>query len=113
MKLKKELAYRVTSELKSKEGAQIGEEYFESVFQNKSSEADLEEIGVQKDEYDILELITQIELAPSKSQARRLVEQGAVKIDEEKVKDWQETVKLTKPIVLKVGKQIIQITYQP
>jgi tyrosyl-tRNA synthetase len=113
MELKKELAYRVTSELKSEDGAKSAEEYFESVFQNKDADVDLEEVNVEKEEFDILELIIEVDLAPSKSQARRLVEQGAVKIDEEKVEDWQETVKLTKPIVLKVGKQIIQITYQP
>lgn len=113
MVLKKELAFRVTSELKSEDGAKTAQEYFETVFQKGSADTTLEEVMVKDEEYNILDLITETDLAPSKSQARRLVKQGAVKIDEAKVEDWQETVKLTKPIVLKVGKQIIQITYQP
>jgi len=113
MKLKKKLAFRVTSELKSKENAKIAQEYFEKVFQKGSADTDLEEVEVKKEKYNILDLITDVDLAPSKSQARRLVEQGAVQIDEEKIKDWQKTVTLTQPIILKVGKNIIQLTYQP
>jgi tyrosyl-tRNA synthetase len=113
MKLKKELAFRVTSELKSKEDAQSAQEYFESVFQNKSTDPDLKEVEVNQKEYDILELITEVNLAPSKSQARRLIEQNAVSINNKKVDDWQKTVTLTQPITLKVGKKIIQLIHQP
>jgi tyrosyl-tRNA synthetase len=113
MNLKKELAFRVTSELKSKDEAKTAEEYFESIFQNKSVDTKLKEVGVNKEEYDILELITEVNLAPSKSQARRLIEQGAVQVNEDKISDWQISINLTQPITLKVGKRILQITYQP
>jgi tyrosyl-tRNA synthetase len=110
MKLKKELAFRITSEFKTEKEAKIAEEYFETVFQNKSSETELKEITVKEKEYNILELITEVELAPSKSQARRLVEQNAVSIDDEKIDDWQMSITITKPIVIKVGKNILKIT---
>jgi tyrosyl-tRNA synthetase len=113
MTLKKELAFRVTSELKSKEDAKSAQEYFESVFQNRSTDTDLKKVKVNQKEYNILELITEVSLAPSKSQARRLIEQNAVSIDNKKVDDWQKTVTLTQPITLKVGKKIIQLIYQP
>jgi tyrosyl-tRNA synthetase len=113
MELKKELAFRVTSELKNEEDAKKAEEYFETVFQKGSADTDLKEVNVKNEKYDILELITETKLAPSKSQARRLVEQGAVQVDEEKIDNWKETVQLTQPIVLKVGKKIIKINYQP
>jgi tyrosyl-tRNA synthetase len=113
MELKKELAFRLTSELKSKEDAESAQEYFESVFQNKSTDTDLKEVEVNQKEYDILELITEVNLAPSKSQARRLIEQNAVSINNKKVDDWQKTVTLTQPITLKVGKKIIQLIHQP
>ena len=112
MPLKKELALRITSELKGEKEGKEAEEYFETVFQNKSIDTDLEEIEVQEKEYDILDLLIETKLAPSKSQARRLIEQDAVKIDDEKVTDWQMNIKLTQPIVIKVGKQILKITYQ-
>jgi len=113
MILKKELAFRVTSELKDIEGAKSAQEYFESVFQNKSTDTKLDEITVRKEEYNILELITETNLSPSKAQARRLVEQGAIKINDEKVVDWKIQITLTQPLVLKVGKRILKITYQP
>jgi tyrosyl-tRNA synthetase len=113
MNLKKELAFRVTAELKSKDEAKIAEEYFESIFQNKSINTGLKEVEVNKEDYNILELITEVDLAPSKSQARRLIEQSAVQVNEKKVSDWQISINLTQPITLKVGKRILQITYQP
>lgn len=113
MILKKELAYKLTSELKSDTEAQNAQEYFETVFQNKSIDTDIAEITLDKDEYLLSDLITLLDMAPSKSQARRLVEQGAVKIDEEKVSDWQMIIHLTQPLVIKVGKKICRILYQP
>lgn len=112
MQLKKELALKVTSELKGKENAKKAEEYFESVFQKKDLETNLEEKSVEKSKYNILDLITEVNLASSKSQARRLIEQGAVKIDEQKISDWKTDVELNDSIVLKVGKKIFKINYQ-
>jgi tyrosyl-tRNA synthetase len=112
MQLKKELAFRVTSELKNKEEAQKAQKYFESVFQKRNVGTDLEERSVKKPKYNILELITEVNLASSKSEARRLIEQGAVKISEEKISDWQMDIELNEPIVLKVGKKILKINYQ-
>lgn len=112
MQLKKELAFRVTSELKNKEEAQKAQKYFESVFQKRNLGTDLEERSVKKPKYNILELITEVNLASSKSEARRLIEQGAVKINEEKISDWQMDIELNEPIVLKVGKKILKINYQ-
>jgi tyrosyl-tRNA synthetase len=110
MKLKKELAFRITSEFKTKKEAKIAEEYFETVFQNKSVKTELKEVTVKEKEYNILDLITGAKLAPSKSQARRLIEQNAVSIDDEKINDWQMSITLTEPIVIKVGKNILKIT---
>lgn len=110
MKLKKELAFRVTLEFKSEKEAKLAEEFFETVFQNKSTETELKEVSVEKEEYNILDLITEVKLAPSKSQARRLIEQNAVSIDDKKIEDWQMSIELTEPIVIKVGKNILKIT---
>jgi tyrosyl-tRNA synthetase len=110
MKLKKELAFRVTSEFKTEKEAKSAEEYFETVFQNKSVKTELKEVTVKEKEYNILDLITGAKLAPSKSQARRLIEQNAVSIDDEKINDWQMSITLTEPIVIKVGKNILKIT---
>ncbi|MFA7143578.1 MAG: tyrosine--tRNA ligase [Candidatus Dojkabacteria bacterium] len=113
MQLKKELAFRVTSELKSTEEAELAQEYFESVFQKKTLETDLEKTTINRKEIDVLDLIVEENLAPSKAQARRLIEQGAVMINGKRVQDWQLLVSITEPVALKVGKRILQITYKP
>lgn len=113
MILKKELALKLTSEFKSIEEAQAAQEYFETVFQNKSLNTEIPEAEVKKSEYNIVDLIMELELAPSKSQAKRLIEQGAVKVDESKVADWQMAVTLTQPITIKVGRKLYRILHRP
>ncbi|MCD4756153.1 tyrosine--tRNA ligase [bacterium] len=113
MLLKKELALQLTTELKSPKEAKAAQEYFETVFQKKSSDTELTEILVTNKHYPLTELIVELDLAPSKSQARRLVEQGAVKIDDSTVNDWQTTMSLTQPIILKVGKKLLKVIHTP
>jgi tyrosyl-tRNA synthetase len=112
MILKKELAFRITSEFKSEDEAKFAQEYFESVFQKKSLDTDFPEIMLEEKEYNILDLITKIDSNISKSQARRLIEQGAVKINDERISDWQTQINISRPTILKVGKKILQITYK-
>ena len=54
---------------------------------------------------DILDLIILVNFAPSKGEARRLVAQGGVTIDGDKITDLQSSVKLKKGTILKVGKR--------
>jgi tyrosyl-tRNA synthetase len=112
MIFKKQLALKVTSELKGQQAGQKAQKYFETIFQKKSLEAEIKEVKVEKQEYNILDLMIETKLAPSKSQGRRLIEQNAVSIDDEKVTYWQKHIKLTQPIVVKVGKKILKITKQ-
>jgi tyrosyl-tRNA synthetase len=106
MELKKELAYRLTSELKDEEGAKDGQKFFEDAFQKKDlSEAEVEEFKATS--VAILDLIVEVGFASSKGAARRLVDQGAVSLDGVKVDDWQMNLK--DETVLKVGKKIGKI----
>jgi tyrosyl-tRNA synthetase len=111
IELKKELAFRVTSELKGEEEAKKAQTYFENIYQNKTEDENIEEIEVEDKELPILDLLANIEFAPSKSKARKLVEQGAVKINDEKITDWQYllTLHTMQPFTLKVGKKVCRI----
>lgn len=110
--LKKELALRVTEEITSKEEALKGQQYFEEVFQKKEDSEDIQEITVDKNNTQISNLLVEVGFAGSKSIARRLVEQGAVKINNEKVTDWQMNIDITsyQSLLLKAGKQLCHIT---
>jgi tyrosyl-tRNA synthetase len=111
IELKKELAFRVTSELKGEEDAKLAQQYFENIFQNNTEDENIEEKEIEYEEITLLDLLVQVEFAPSKSKARQLIEQGAVKIDDEKRTDWQTYLKLhtMQPFTLKVGKKICRI----
>lgn len=112
MVLKKELALRVTEEITSKEEAQKAQQYFQEVFQNKEDSENIQEIKVNKAVFQIGELLVTIGFAGSKSIARRLVDQGAVKINNEKISDWDSKIDINSypSLLLKVGKQLCHIT---
>jgi tyrosyl-tRNA synthetase len=110
MKLKKKLAFTITAEHKGKKAAEKAEKYFEEVFQEKSSTADIPAIEVDKEELGIIELVADIaNFAPSNSQAKRLIKQGAVSVDEEKITDKQHEIKIKDEVTLRVGKKIAKI----
>ncbi len=114
MELKKELAFFVTSEITSKEEAEKAQKYFEDVFQKREMTEDIPEITVKEGNIKLTDLIFSINLADSKSRARRLVEQGAIKINGEIQTQWDKDIDLTSqtPITLKAGRKIIRICHK-
>lgn len=109
MELKKKLAWRITSEFKSKEDAEKAQEYFESIFQNKKLDAEIEEIEIDRPAENnllIIDLIVATETAKSKSEARRLIEQGGVSVNNEKVSDVYAKVEELDGLILRVGKKV-------
>ena len=114
MILKKELAFMITSEITTKEEALKAQNFFESVFQNKDQETEIPENVISKKEIPLNELLVEIKFASSKAQAKRLVEQGAVKINSEKVSQYNQVLNIDndQSLILKVGKNICKITYK-
>lgn len=112
MNLKKELAYTITKDIKGEEQADKAQTNFETVFQKKDMTAEVEEVEITKEEIQVNDLLVEIGFAQSKSQARRLIEQGAVKIDDQKLSDWQYLCHLQNPITIKAGKKILRIKYK-
>ena len=53
----------------------------------------------------IVDVLTLYALATSKSEARRLIEQGAVKINDQKCIDRDQVIKKDESLVIKVGKR--------
>lgn len=114
MTLKKELALRITQEITSPEDAQKAQTYFESIFQNKDKDVDIPEQSTDKEEIPLNELLVDIEFASSKSDARRLVEQGAVKINDEKATQFNQILNIQKsqPLMIRVGRKLCKITFK-
>lgn len=53
----------------------------------------------------LIDLLTESSLAKSKSDARRLIEQGGVKINDETHKDWREVLKINGGEIIQAGKR--------
>ncbi len=103
--VKMELARRVVELYHDVSAAAAAEEHFERVHKEKLAP---EEIPTHKPSTNPIALATLLReagLAPSKSEARRLIAQNAVTINDEKVDDPQAEVKFAGGEVIKVGKR--------
>lgn len=104
--LKRELARTLVEMYYDKESAINAEKEFDNIFINKGLPDELEEFSIgDKKEMNILDLIVLVNFAPSKGEARRLVIQGGVSVDGEKISDIQKIISLQKGMILKVGKR--------
>lgn len=103
--IKRKLARKLVSMYHSEEEAINAEQEFDNIFVKKGLPNELPEININKKEIDILDLIIEVGFAPSKSEARRLVLQGGVSIDNNKIIDIKEKVRIKNEQILKVGKR--------
>ncbi|NLW87381.1 MAG: tyrosine--tRNA ligase [Planctomycetes bacterium] len=78
---------------------------FDRVFAQKQIPADMPEITPGAERMNIVTLIVQAGFAKTTSEARRLVEQAAVSLDDAKVTDVKAEVDLKDGMVLQVGKR--------
>ena len=78
---------------------------FDRVFSRKQAPTDMPEIHVSVASMNVIDLIMAGDFAKSKSEARRLVEQKAVSLNEQVITDINASVELQTGQVLKVGKR--------
>ena len=78
--IKVELARRIITDFHSKADADAAEEEFNRVFRRKEVPDEIEEREVEAAPWSLPRLLVRVELAPSVAEARRLIEQGGVRI---------------------------------
>jgi tyrosyl-tRNA synthetase len=78
--LKVELAKRIITDFHSKPAADAAEEEFNRVFRRKEVPGEIEEREVEAGPWALPRLLVRVGLAPSVAEARRLIEQGGVRI---------------------------------
>ena len=83
--VKMRLAREITGLYHGGDQAAAAEEHFRTVFQKKSAPEEMEEFKVDSGVVDLAGLLAESGLTPSKSEARRLISQGAVKLNGVKV----------------------------
>jgi len=102
---KVKLAKEIVAVCYSESAANTVEKEFEKVFKNKELPTNIPEAEIKGELLNILDLLVKTKLASSKSEAKRLILQGGVKIDGQAQADWQKTVKIKKGLVVRVGKR--------
>lgn len=104
--LKMELGHAIVELYHGEKAAQAAEEHFKTVHQRKEVPDEVEEVKLKGEKWNIVDLIFELGLAGTKSDARRLVEGGGVRWEGEKVTDVHHQLSLSKKFaLLQVGKR--------
>lgn len=108
MEAKKRLGMEVVRIYHGEETAKEAKEWFENVFSKKNLDVDLPEIELPYNEVGIIDLLVrETKLAGTTSEARRLIEQGGFKINDESIKDVKASVKIESGMIIRAGKKKI------
>ena len=104
MELKRELARKIVTIYYDENKALEAENHFNQVTVSKGIPDEIEEFKLTEDEL-LVNIIADSGLLKSRSEARRMIKQSAVKIDGKTVSDIQYKVSSSSSFILKVGKR--------
>ncbi|MFA5075495.1 MAG: tyrosine--tRNA ligase [Candidatus Babeliales bacterium] len=109
MNLKKQMAHDIIKKFWSEQEAKFAQEKFESLFQKKDYSV-ATEIEMPKDNSNpiwIVDLLKLLGVVTTSSQVKRLLQEGAVFIDGQEIKDLKAEIYWTQGQIIKVGKHKI------
>ncbi len=104
MDAKKQLAWEIVSIFDGDKAADKAAAHFKRVHQKRQLPEDMPERHLTAPE-NVVDIIAEADLARSKSQARRLVQQGAVRLNGEKIMDIHADIAVEDEAVLQIGKR--------
>jgi len=102
---KEELAKEVVAFYYGEGKARKAVEEFKRVFKEKKLPQKIPEIEIKEKKINILDLLIKAKLLPSKSEAKRMILQGGVKINRKRISDWKTQIEIKKGTVIQVGKR--------
>ena len=105
MESKFHLAGEIVSIYYGKEKAKEEEEEFRKVFSRREIPSQIPEIKIKEKSLLLLDLIFKSGLASSKNEAKRLIIQGAVKINGQIERDWKKEIIILDKTTIQVGKR--------
>lgn len=103
--VKERLAFEITKMYYGEKRAREAQKHFDTVFRQKKLPPDIPEVKISDKALNILDLLVKTKLCQSKSEARHMVEQGGVKIDQKVIHDWQAEVSHLNNKIVQVGKR--------
>lgn len=102
--IKELIAENIVSQYHGEEAAKLVRENFSRQFRDKQIPTDMPKIKISGS-FDPATLLVNIKAVHSKSHARRLVEQGGLKVDGAKITDPKSLITIHKNMVIQVGKR--------
>ncbi len=107
---KKLMAFTVTSLIHGEENARVAQKTAEEIFSGKGESENMKTVELSASEnaggIGVLSLMTTIGITASNGEARRLIAQGGLSINDQKIEDPNMTIKTEGSIVVKKGKKI-------
>jgi tyrosyl-tRNA synthetase len=107
--IKKILAKEIITFFYDRKKAEAEEKEFEQVFEDKKLPSEIEEVKITEDKINVQDLLVKLNLASSKGEAKRLIEQGGVRAIKgeniEEITDWKIDLQIEKGIIVQVGKR--------
>ena len=109
--VKERLAFELTKMVHGEEEAQKALDAARQVFSSAANSDDMPTTVLSEEDFingeiGILALLVKCGLAPSNGEARRLIQQGGISIDGEKISDPKQMVKIDDFVVIKKGKKV-------
>ena len=105
MEAKKALAKDIVSQLHGEVSAVKAEKYFAETFQKGKVPTEMKTVRVGEREMAILDLVFETGEASSRSEAKRLIKDGAIDVDGMTIQDPQATLDIDGGVTLKIGKK--------
>ena len=103
--LKARLAREIVTIYHSRKEAIEAEKEFERIFKEKKKPSKVKSYKLKVKSWKLPDLLLKLKLVSSKSEARRLIEQGGVKINDKVIKDWKKKIQVKKDTIIQVGKR--------
>ena len=107
---KKIAAYEITKLIHGEEEAIKAKEATEALFEGKGSIENMPSIKIEDSSISIIDVLVLAQIVPSKGQARKLIEQGGITLNDEKITDVAYTIDdkdfKERYAILKKGKKV-------
>jgi tyrosyl-tRNA synthetase len=106
--VKSDLAMKLVADFHSKDEADRAAAEFDRLFRERRPPASVETVSIKPaaQKIKLVDLLVEVDLAPSKAEARRLISQGGVKLNRERIGDvgFEIDTNQLKEVQLQVGK---------
>lgn len=111
--LKRRLGTELVKQYYDEASAMRTIEEFDKIFIKKELPDEIPEVNISEDSMKLVDLLTSTNLSESKTNARKLIEQGAVNVDGKKITDVNSIMNIRHGMVFKVGKRkFLRVTKQ-